>query len=564
MATIKQLALEDSKALDRYWNPELKMIKRNIYTHHHHQLFTPLARRQDVHMPRENLYYASTMMDSQDAFYFNRGCEIMEAVIGYQETDPNDPCCGSWSWFAEEKASAMIRRDDNWADFCGNAIIRAYIKHNQKMPESLFNKIKPCLELACNMIIKRDTPPSYTNIAVLGASTVLLTGEVFEIIPYIDYALNRLRKILAYTRDLGTFEEYNSPTYANVTLNAFENIYLLTENDEAKNICHEHIELIWKEIAMHFHPDTKQWGGPHSRCYNSLLDINYLTRLQNATGLELGAPKEKLLEPEEWGKIHTCCPEKYLCYFTDNSERIVENNYNKSHGVEFKACQYMSEDLSFGTFSREHFWEQRSNFILYTLNNSKPVYAVLRSRVGDEHFTGTALTCSQYKKQAVFGINYTSDTKLFGMTPREDLKNGVLETDYLAIEIEIGGGLGGITAVLKNKEFILSITGKHYYFSLLDYGCDIGTPKLVVKKTDSTIHLACIIHEGEMKTFDLSEFKKSWFLFSFSCHEPIHAVVKVNENRANAYFEAENKQHGVEIITTTTGIVETMKQNHFY
>ena len=39
----------------------------------------------------------------------------------------------------------------------------------------------------------------------------------------------------------------------------------------------------WDEIASHFHPPTRQWAGPHSRCYSTLLGRGTLALIQRAT-----------------------------------------------------------------------------------------------------------------------------------------------------------------------------------------------------------------------------------------------------------------------------------------
>lgn len=41
--------------------------------------------------------------------------------------------------------------------------------------------------------------------------------------------------------------------------------------------------IAWEEIAQHFHAPTRQWAGPHSRCYSTLLDAGVLAMIQRAT-----------------------------------------------------------------------------------------------------------------------------------------------------------------------------------------------------------------------------------------------------------------------------------------
>lgn len=41
--------------------------------------------------------------------------------------------------------------------------------------------------------------------------------------------------------------------------------------------------LVWEDIALHFHAPSRQWAGPHSRCYSTLLKPATLSLLARAT-----------------------------------------------------------------------------------------------------------------------------------------------------------------------------------------------------------------------------------------------------------------------------------------
>jgi len=74
--------------------------------------------------------------------------------------------------------------------------------------------------------------------------------------------------LLEYFRRRGLLAEYSSPTYTPITLLCFADIGEYVRDPEARQLARKIENLIWLDLATHFHAPTNLLAGPHSRAYN--------------------------------------------------------------------------------------------------------------------------------------------------------------------------------------------------------------------------------------------------------------------------------------------------------
>lgn len=74
----------------------------------------------------------------------------------------------------------------------------------------------------------------------------------------------------------------------------------------------------WEEMATHFHPPTRQWAGPHSRNYASLLRPANLALIQRATNNAVTFGDLDMPGRDEL-RVPVQCPSDLLPYFTSLS-----------------------------------------------------------------------------------------------------------------------------------------------------------------------------------------------------------------------------------------------------
>ncbi len=99
------------------------------------------------------------------------------------------------------------------------------------------------------------------------ATAIALAGERFELPAYVEFARTRLADMDFVLDRRGSIFENNSPTYSPATLTAFADLAAFAQDEQIARIALRAEQRIWQEIALAFHPATRQQMGPHSRAY---------------------------------------------------------------------------------------------------------------------------------------------------------------------------------------------------------------------------------------------------------------------------------------------------------
>jgi hypothetical protein len=73
---------------------------------------------------------------------------------------------------------------------------------------------------------------------------------------------------------------------------------------EMRRLVEEVYRLAWEEVAHHFHAPTRQWAGPHSRAYQTLLPGDTLALLERSPRAACRSPRASRRRP--WA--NTACP----------------------------------------------------------------------------------------------------------------------------------------------------------------------------------------------------------------------------------------------------------------
>src|SRR4030095_16033419 len=99
-----------------------------------------------------------------------------------------------------------------------------------------------------------------------------------------------------------------------------QKIKTMTSSAHAKELAEDLLDMAWRMAAEHFHPATKQWAGPHSRSYSTLLTEMAKSFLQIATEQPLFAFEKEQPYDAEWYGSGIRCPLKYLPFFIQSEE----------------------------------------------------------------------------------------------------------------------------------------------------------------------------------------------------------------------------------------------------
>ncbi|MCR2805617.1 hypothetical protein [Paenibacillus soyae] len=509
------------KSLDRDFTPDKRLYRFPFNSPGYH---TRIREAEYVHSTYPNAMAAAALLDSGMDAYEQRAFDILEKLISLQDTDRSSPTFGIWSWFEEEPLAEMSPPDWNWADFIGKNLVLVLSRHGDRLPAGLAQRLKLALRNAADAIIARDVGPSYTNIAIMGAFVTLIGGERLGISSYEQYGLARLERFLAFTRRLNTFQEYNSPAYATITILELSRLRTETSNERAKAICEELLDVAWSMIAEHFHAPTGEWGGPHRRSYSTLLKPNVRSFLQLATrGAASYGPWEELDYSPEWYKSGIACPDRYLDRFRTLQSRSIREVYqlDETKGIQRVAAADLSADYAIGSFNQEIMWTQCRSLVGYFDSGAGAVSMQLRFLLEHYDFSSALLTADQLDGQLLFGLNLFTNG---GNThPVLDKTNGVMETSDLRIRLEFDGQLDLVQGKLRDHEGfdihigqqVVSLRLLHGIFEEEGQGQPY-IPSWQLQHVEGKLHADYVIYSGPRRVFEMSEIRQAIFIFALA------------------------------------------------
>lgn len=314
-----------------------------------------------VHPTRSNMDYALRLLEaSHNAATRERAEGVIGKVIALQDTDPKSRWYGVWSWYVEEPLDRMSPPDPNWADFIGARISEILLVHGHVLSGDLKARMKTALRHACNSIVQRAVGPAYTNISMMGARVTAAGGEILGDQALLTYGREHLAELLAYTRDQGSFNEYNSPTYTVVGLEELEGVLRFVKDRSTRASAEALRQIAWDLIAAHYHPASYEWAGPHARAYDDRMPKDVRAKLSARVGLLLAATPGPV--PRLTGSALPCPPRLRSRFKTLPAPEVFERTRFIKGADERRSvygATWMVEGACLGSANAESFWTQR-------------------------------------------------------------------------------------------------------------------------------------------------------------------------------------------------------------
>ena len=421
------------------YNEATQMLRRPFSSPGYHTTLTG----GDVHPTRDSLAYAVALLDTRDANWTSRAEGVIRAVLRLQDQNPEHKTYGIWPWFLEEPLEKMSPPDWNWADFCGVQLLQIARDHAVRLEPKLAGEVELAIRHAAASIRRRDVGPGYTNIALMGTYVTLCAGELFDDRDLHAYGMNRLLAIHEHSVKSGALSEYNSPTYTIIALQEIARMKAHVRAEAAKPLIEALYHRVWQEIATHYHVPSRQWAGPHSRTYNTLLGRTTLALLGHSTGGKMDLPEDIRVAPEN-AKFPTPCPAEFVPYFTTFDAARSHVQTFEPGEFPLVGTTWLAPDFTIGTCNHADMWNQRRPLLAYWLVEGKPAY--LRVRFLNNHYDLAAarLTCAQKKGQVLAGISFATD----GGNRHNSLdriQNASFLSRDLRLRFELGGAASGTT-----------------------------------------------------------------------------------------------------------------------
>jgi hypothetical protein len=526
-AFLKALIRQDAR-----YDPAEQMIRRPFSSPGYHTTL----KSGYVHPPRDSLNYAVALLDSQDSNRLKRAQLILHKVISLQDQDPNSRTYGIWSWFAEEPLEKMSPPDWNWADFCGTQLLQVAHDHMHRLPNDLQQILKDSIIHAANSIKRRNVGPGYTNIAIMGTYVTLSAGELFGNSELTDYGKKRLKTFYEYTFKQGSFREYNSPTYTVVAINELSRMLRHVKDPTSQRLLRELNRSAWYHLARRFHPPTRQWSGPHSRCYATLLRDSTQAFIQRATNNKINfLPESKAYESLDAHRIGAECPQVFFRYFTDLPEPRLEietftRNSPKKHDI--IGTTYLHPDYTLGSVNIGDLWNQRRPLLAYWNSGSAPVAMRLQCLHDGYDYSSATTFAVQDESDILAAVVFATDRGDTHIS-LDRLKNATIKAKDLRLRLLFEGNIANlkIPDKMQLNQSIKISSGRvscEFHVARVIFG---GYPiKTETGRDGSSAWLDVILYQGDQKDINFAEIPEAVIIFALSLNTKDQGPASINKS----------------------------------
>jgi hypothetical protein len=189
---------------------------------------------------------------------------VLDATLSCQELRQNDPHLGNFFWMAEDE----VVFDLNAVEFVLEQLIPMMIQHRDRLSSDIQARVLQSIHLGLDEIRRLDVLVAYSNITVLDILNSCLGGELLQDKAIAQRGYQKLMAWMALTDQFGIPFEYNSPTYTAVTLRALKVLADLVQDEATRIRARTVAARLGLSVALHIHPKTGRWAGPHSRAYH--------------------------------------------------------------------------------------------------------------------------------------------------------------------------------------------------------------------------------------------------------------------------------------------------------
>ncbi|OLN83438.1 hypothetical protein CCHL11_03041 [Colletotrichum chlorophyti] len=307
---------ESMKFLDKIYDPAAGYLYFFYY---------PLAAGK--HETRSSVWYATGLLQRNEGDDVQQAIKIIQNVIRDQKKDPAEQWYGDYTVYPEEPsvgtpaypksplALSDYRQifnswDPNWRGFIGTNLIVIYEEFKHLLPSHVQDLI---LESMYNNTIGDSYRvggvdddilyPSYSNPSIMRAIATGWTGRALNDSNMTAAGETYAQEILDLFDRNNTLSEFNSPTYAGVSIYSLTlwAKYMPADSSMGKNGARM-IKAIWETIGNLYNANLRNVAGPWDRTYG--FDMNQYVAILNIYIWSLVGKDKAPGIAETWSMAH--------------------------------------------------------------------------------------------------------------------------------------------------------------------------------------------------------------------------------------------------------------------
>ncbi|MDD2599273.1 MAG: hypothetical protein PHO37_08625 [Kiritimatiellae bacterium] len=209
----------------------------------------------------------------------NRIVELFNAAEAMQERRAEHSKYGNFYWYSTETEV----HDANAVDFCMQHAMLLWRFHREKLDPEIRKRFLEMITLGVHALKAHLPRSTYTNIALLNASDLILLGEVLHDQVAVDEGTRRLNNFIKTVWEQGV-SEYVSSTYYGIDLEAVSLLHELSQSESTRQSAGIILELFWHDIALNWSSQAEILAGTGSRTYDYLYNRGELDQMLTAAG----------------------------------------------------------------------------------------------------------------------------------------------------------------------------------------------------------------------------------------------------------------------------------------
>lgn len=208
-----------------------------------------------------------------------RIAELLTFAEGMQDRSPTHRACGNFRWYSRD-AEVM---DYNAVDFCMQHGALLWHFHRDKLDPAVRERLREVLTLGLKGLVNHLPRTTYTNIALLNASDLVLLGEALGDAAAVAEGERRLDLFIKTLWEEG-LDEYDSPTYYGVDVESLMLLEALAQTEGTRALARTLLTFFWNDIAFNWFAPAQRLAGSHSRTYDYVYGFGELDQILTSSG----------------------------------------------------------------------------------------------------------------------------------------------------------------------------------------------------------------------------------------------------------------------------------------
>ncbi|MHC4605041.1 MAG: hypothetical protein ACYS6W_17125, partial [Planctomycetota bacterium] len=362
----------------------------------------------------------------------------------------------------------------------------------------------------------------------------LTAGELFDVDELTDYGKARLKRFYDHTLAHGSFSEYNSPTYSIVAITEITRMLHHVHDPDSQKLIRKLNRLAWHHVARHFHAPTRQWAGPHSRCYRTLLGKGTLAFIQRATGGKVNLiPAGETAVSLNAHRLRAKCPPDLLHYFTDlPAPRLEVEAFarNKPNRHDIIGTTYLHPDYTLASVNIGDLWNQRRPLLAYWNTDVGVVAMRLRCLHDGYDYSSASIFTVQDKSDILGAVVFATDRGDTHIS-LDRIKNATIKAEDLRIRLELEGAVTSVilsALVMVDHPFRISSGPINCDFKVAHAPFGDFPIHMHTDRDGNKTWIDIVLYEGAEKQIDFSKINEAAIIFSLSLYEKYEKLPSAN------------------------------------